>query len=439
MKTFKTLLGMTVLAMMAASCSNDLADVQAPEQASEVGGIHFTATIAPKSFDATTRALVEDTENGVLHSNWAVGEAIIMNYNVKQGDFEKNRFAKAVVTAVNPTTGAATIEANLAEGAIDGSEISMSYPEEGYTMANEEVQDGTLSGKMDVRRGKGTIEVNGTEATLASGAKLDAVYAIVKFTTKNMAGDLLETQRLYIGDCDGETFISIFTNDDEIYAALPPTNEYTNTLWFDVWDHDGDPYITKGTANLEAGKFYEVELKMATVGDVILSNGAFAAPKTRDAVAMIAYLDGDAETTTHGLAVALGDLGGSTEYSWDNSGTNNGGKTAAELVANWASSNTAPVGTWCLPSAYDWQHMFIGCGSASKYVTPLTDAMRFDNAGFSEKLFNAGGSDASVKLWNYWSSTEQDSDKAWYFYFREPEFNYNSKKGGCYIRAVLAF
>ena len=220
---------------------------------------------------------------------------------------------------------------------------------------------------------------------------------------------------------------------------MPPTNEYTGTLWFNVTKNDETPYIAKGTANLEAGKFYEVELKMATVGDVILSNGAFAAPKTRDAVAMIAYLDGDAETTTHGLAVALGDLGGSTEYSWDNSGTNNDGKTAAEIVADWASSNTAPVGTWCLPSAYDWQHMFIGCGSISEYVTPLTDAMSFDNAGFSEKLFNAGGSDASVKLWNYWSSTEQDSDKAWYFYFRGPEFNYNSKKGGCYIRAVLAF
>ena len=439
MKTFKTLFGMMAVALMAASCSNDMNDVQAPEQASEVGGIHFTATIAPKSFDATTRALVEDTENGVLHSNWAVGEAIIMNYNVKQGDSYKNMFTRAEVKAVNPTTGAATIEANLAEGAIDGSEISMSYPEEGYTMANEEVQDGTLSGKMDVRRGKGTIEVNGTEATLASGAKLDAVYAIVKFTVKDLKGTAFEMQKAVISNSEGETVIAVTHTGSDFYAVMPPTNEYTGTLWFNVTKNDETPYIAKGTANLEAGKFYEVELKMATVGDVILSNGAFAAPKTRDAVAMIAYLDGDAETTTHGLAVALGDLGGSTEYSWDNSGTNNGGKTAAELVANWASSNTAPVGTWCLPSSYDWQHMFIGCGSASKYVTPLTGAMKFDNAGFSEKLFNAGGSDASVKLWNYWSSTEQDSDKAWYFYFRGPEFNYNSKKGGCYIRAVLAF
>ena len=57
MKTFKTLFGMMAVALMAASCSNDMNDVQAPEQASEVGGIHFTATIAPKSFDATTRAL----------------------------------------------------------------------------------------------------------------------------------------------------------------------------------------------------------------------------------------------------------------------------------------------------------------------------------------------------------------------------------------------
>ena len=438
MKTFKTLFGMMAVALMAASCSNDMNDVQAPEQASEVGGIHFTATIAPKNFDAQTRALV-DNGDGTLSSNWAVGEAIIMNYNVKQGDTTKPMFAKAVVTAVNPTTGAATIDAKLAEGAIDGSEISMSYPEEGYTMANEEVQDGTLSGKMDVRRGKGTIEVNGTEATLASGAKLDAVYAIVKFTVKDLKGTAFEMQKAVISNSEGETVIAVTHTGSDFYAVMPPTNEYTGTLWFNVTKNDETPYIAKGTANLEAGKFYEVELKMATVGDVILSNGAFAAPKTRDAVAMIAYLDGDAETTTHGLAVALGDLGGSTEYSWDNSGTNNDGKTAAEIVADWASSNTAPVGTWCLPSAYDWQHMFIGCGSASKYVTPLTDAMRFDNAGFSEKLFNAGGSDASVKLWNYWSSTEQDSDKAWYFYFRGPKFNYNSKKGGCYIRAVLAF
>ena len=113
MKTFKTLFGMMAVALMAASCSNDMNDVQAPEQVAKDGGIHFTATIAPKNFDAQTRALV-DNGDGTLSSNWAVGEAIIMNYNVKQGDTTKPMFAKAVVTAVNPTTGAATIDAKLA-------------------------------------------------------------------------------------------------------------------------------------------------------------------------------------------------------------------------------------------------------------------------------------------------------------------------------------
>ena len=439
MKTFKSFLGMAVLTLMAASCSNDMNDVQAPEQVAKDGTIHFTATIAPKSFDATTRALVEDTENGVLHSNWAVGEAIIMNYNVKQGDFEKNMFAKAVVTAVNPTTGAATIDAKLAEGAIDGSEISMSYPEEGYTMANEEVQDGTLSGKMDVRRGKGTIEVNGTEATLASGAKLNAVYAIVKFTTKDMAGDLLETQRLYIGDCDGKTFITILTNDNEIYAALPPTNEYTETLWFDAWNYDGDPYITKGTANLEAGKFYEVELKMATVGDVILSNGAFAAPKTRDAVAMIAYLDGDAETTTHGLAIALEDA--NDDATWNANGSNNGGKTAVEIVADWASGKLVTGGTWRLPSAYDWQHMLIGCGSSSTYTEPLdpSHTLDFGYGSFKTMLMKATGKSADeAELYFFWTSTE-DTTRAWYYSFYSSKFSPEDKGHLNAVRAVLAF
>ena len=435
MKTFKTLLGMTVLAMMAASCSNDLADVQAPEQVAKDGTIHFTATIAPKSFDATTRALVEDTENGVLHSNWAVGEAIIMNYNVKQGDSYKNMFTRAEVKAVNPTTGAATIEANLAEGAIDGSEISMSYPEEGYTMANEEVQDGTLSGKMDVRRGKGTIEVNGTEATLASGAKLDAVYAIVKFTTKDMAGDLLETQRLYIGDCDGEAFISIFTNDDEIYAALPPTNEYTNTLWFDVWDYDAaHAYVAKGTANLEAGKFYQVDLKLATVGDVVLADGSFAKPGTEDAVAMIAYLDGDAETTTHGLAIALEDAS-SSNVNWAN---------AASTVSTWASSNAVTGGTWRLPSIYDWQRMLIGCSGTDTYAEELSDGLGFANGPLIEKLKAAGGDECPSSS-RYWSSTEyknpdsEEATGAWAYYFSDSKIHWLVETGDCRIRAALAF
>lgn len=427
MKTFKTLLGMTVLAMMAASCSNDLADVQAPEQAEEVGGIHFTATIAPKNFDAKTRALV-DNGDGTLSSNWVVDEVIIMNYNIKQGDTTKPMFAKAVVRAVNPTTGAATIDAKLAEGAIDGSEISMSYPEEGYTMALDEVQDGNLSSKMDVRRGKGTIEVNGTEATLASGAKLDAVYAIVKFTTKDMAGDLLDMQRLYIGDCDGEAFISIFTNDDEIYAALPPTvDEVTNKLWFDAWDYDGAPYINKGTANLEAGKFYEVELKMATAGDVILSNGAFAAPGTDNAVAMIAYLDGDAETTTHGLAIALEDAS-----------INVMGNKVKDTVDEWASKNAVSFGTWRVPSVDDFKYMFEGCGG-DKYKEELTEGMAFDSGSFRDKL-KAIDENAKVENASYWASTPYGNNFTWDYNFPAKKF-YTSQTDvvSHHVRACLAF
>ena len=55
------------------------------------------------------------------------------------------------------------------------------------------------------------------------------------------------------------------------------------TFWFEATGTDGKPYIAKGTSKLKLGEFYQTTLKMATVGDVILSNGKFAAPKTEGA------------------------------------------------------------------------------------------------------------------------------------------------------------
>lgn len=101
--------------------------------------------------------------------------------------------------------------------------------------------------------------------------------------------------------------------------------------------------------------------------------------------------------------MALEDVS-SNFLSWNNSGSNNGGKTAAEWCSAWNES-TSPKkvtgGTWRLPTIKDWQYMFIGCGASDSYSdNPST--MSF--GGLATKLSTAGGTALDRAF--YWSGTE---------------------------------
>ena len=135
---------------------------------------------------------------------------------------------------------------------------------------------------------------------------------------------------------------------------------------------------------------------------------------TKARVAKIIYIGPTGHATyNHGLALALTDEG---QYQWE----------AAKTACNSKNTST-PVNnaTWLLASFDQWDYM-MGTDGAGSYGA-LRD-------GFS----GVGGS--NLQSGNYWSSTESDSDLAWYYHFGEGRLYRGSKVDEYHwVRACLAF
>ena len=146
-----------------------------------------------------------------------------------------------------------------------------------------------------------------------------------------------------------------------------------------------------------------------SVGQVIGSDGKNYAygslPTGVTAVAKICYVSG-----SNGLALALTDEEGKKDWS-----------TAQTVCA----AHTAPFtgGTWKLATKDEWDNMINAAGSYSA----LHD-------GFS----SVGGTNMQEDY--YWSSTEYDSDFAWYYDgYNEEDWDNGDKVYNLYVRACLAF
>ena len=173
-------------------------------------------------------------------------------------------------------------------------------------------------------------------------------------------------------------------------------------------------------------------LTSSAVGEIVGSDGlAYYASDKNDlpsgvtAVAMVAYV-GDASDCTHGLAIALADERGSMD--WNTAKSTCEGKTAVT------------GGTWRLPSAKDWQYMFIGCGSGETYSDPSSGMSR-SYSGLASKLTIAGG---TAFKWNEYCSSSVDlpSNKVWDLFFVDDSnarFYFANEDVGYFVRACLAF
>lgn len=229
--------------------------------------------------------------------------------------------------------------------------------------------------------------------------------------------------------------------------------------------------LTVGSSNFNlpssttfaAGKIYNIArsalITSPAVGQVIGDNGknyANAAAAEADgatAVAMIAYVGKDAETSPsntafkNGLALALEDVSGTKAWcsqtsftclgtQYDNSTkfnvndlagidntdalVNHTGHThAAASAARGYNSGTHPAGTsaWFLPSAGQWDKMATAAGSYANLKA---------NAGLQE-------------LASYWSSTEYDASRAWFFDYSVVDWLIDNKDNEYLVRACLAF
>ena len=222
----------------------------------------------------------------------------------------------------------------------------------------------------------------------------------------------------------------------------------------------GRQYVTSQPSfTYEPGVIYEVkadkgwlpvEVVVPKVGMVIGADGIFYENATAaeeagtTAEAMIAYLGTAAEDAPHGLAIALKQASESP-VSWDNSAEINGGKTAAEIVDAWANFHeiNGDATGWRLPSAYDWQLMFIGCGSPHDYVSELTSIINdFGYGDFITNWNTATESDFNTSVgYDFWTSTEHEEDTIWYVGINTSavNFRYSTQNGKMNVLACLAF
>lgn len=206
-------------------------------------------------------------------------------------------------------------------------------------------------------------------------------------------------------------------------------------FWFEATVGADDKYIAKvnidpTTLSPESDK----TLTMATLGDMILDDGTFAASSSAGTkVAMIAYVGSDAceagdAPYNHGLALALsdastdakwcnqttgaclvsqknsaaeaqGDMAGiaNTDYLIDHAGTHTHSAATAARHFKYVSTADAgahPTGTteWFLPSAGQWQKMI-------------------DAYGLTKLMTDAG--DYKGMSGDYYSSTERGVSLAW--------------------------
>ena len=186
--------------------------------------------------------------------------------------------------------------------------------------------------------------------------------------------------------------------------------------------------------NTKAGyKFRKVEVKKKAegkplanattedLGKVVGADGKIYATKadaeavaTGNAVAMICYVN-----EGHGLALALSDIS-SHYHSWDNSGSYNEGKTAAELCSAWNTSKAVTGATWKLASKSEMSLMINAAGN----YAALRD-------GFSA----VGGTNMIDEY--YWLSDESSSDYAENINFSYGSWSQEFKNVSYKVRACL--
>ena len=413
---------MAALALMTAACSSD--DNELAQQSQKAEGIPFSATIIVDN-GATTRAI---TESGTtLVTSWAENEKVALIHNGVSDE----------MTVRSVSGGVATITGTITGSPSGNDDVTIIYPSTAADGTTGNVksdwlsaQDGTLKGtsgtsieeKYDVRKGTGNLNATGT--SLSGTVSLTNQNAIFKLTLKNIdaTADVSATSvKIYNQDNTLLTTVTPASGYDKVmYVALPTT---ATTLKFAVTDGTTN-YFNMASGLTLGTNYYQSTVKLATVGDVILSTGKCAKAGTAGAVAMIAYL-GNGSDCTNGLAIQLNS---SPEYkTWSEAGTYAAGLTAV------------PGGTWRLPSKADWQNMFLGCAksgdasSASDMMNPI--------AGFKEKIAATGTTWQSV---SYWSSTPSGSF-AWFVRVRlngsdaDARFGVDGTSGPYRVLGCLAF
>lgn len=293
MKTFR-LFSMAALALMMAACSSE--DNEILQNTQQPGTMHFTATIAAPSGDATTRTAY--TEDGTtINVKWEVGDKIALVHNGVVDEAE--------VKTVDDVTGKATIEADITGSPSNDDDVYLAYPANAVVSAtpyppfhftpNQTIfdkvknnQDGTLAyiqNNLDLRMGDGKLAVSGGKATLKESVSVSSLICIWKLTLQDDAAtpNALNATKLTFKN---ETFTqaeATSTGKSEYYLCVVPSfiPDASGTFSF-VATVGSDTYtFSKTGLNLTAGKYYQSTLTMAKAAPEGAINGRFSVSDTK--------------------------------------------------------------------------------------------------------------------------------------------------------------
>ena len=449
-KTMKKVFGIAALLALAA-CNKVETEITPVEQPSDSKGITITATLAPKTAD--TKAVADGGDK--ITVTWAENEHIAILY-----DKDGAQVADATITAVDGTTGAATISFTVVSGTPDNTACTLVYP---YSAAKDDksgvkdaatllsAQDGTLNANLDVRVGAGTIRTTtpGLDVTTQPAAQ----FAIFKFTLDGVSIDA--THPLVIKDNASNTTITTITpasTATSVYAAMPAAA--SKAYKFVVTTAD-NKYIKSGTATIAAGNYYQTTLTMSPryplalssataddLGAVVNSDGQMSVEKAAASGTAVGIL-GKVTETGHGLILALQDAAWQTWNTindWPTT-TDFAGTTLKQLPKEalgsltiytvlWPSiSNPITVSSWCVAQKSDYEEIFVNLGS-TKYDGGYT----YD-ANVNAYITTGVGGTAMAAF--YWSATEDDDYVAWVF--DSGYWHIYFKTNSSSIRPVLGF
>ena len=259
-KTMKKVFGIAALLLALAACNKET-EITPVEQPSDSKGITITATLAPKT--AVTKAVTDNGDNKITVT-WAENEHIAILY-----DKDGAQVADATITAVDGTTGAATISFTVVSGTADNTACTLVYPYSArdYKSGVKDAatllaaQDGTLNANLDVRVGAGTIRT--TTPGLDVTTQPEARFAIFKFTVKNAdASATIDVKPLTVTIDTQHYVITPASATSTLYVALPAVS--SKTVSFSATGSDSKTYIcSKDGVTFAAAKYYQSTLKMS--------------------------------------------------------------------------------------------------------------------------------------------------------------------------------
>ena len=457
MKTTKIFM-MAALALTFAACSNDDNDIQNPaEQPAKAEGITITATLAPKTNGAATRAVTDNGDNKIT-ATWAVNEHIAILYTVGSEKY----MADARITGVDGS-GAATISFIVVSGTADNTACTLVYP---YSAAAKDyksgvkdaatllsAQDGTLNANLDVRVGAGTIRT--TTPGLDVTTQPEAQFAIFKFTVKNAdASATIDVKPLTVTIGTQNYVITPASATSTLFAALPAVS--SQTVSFSATGSDSKTYTcSKDGVTFAAGKYYQSTLKMAfaatytllsaattsDVGKVVCAAGHLHDAKTAVPTGCTAVgILGKVTDTGHGLILALQDA---TAQTWETingwASTDTYASTTLKVLPNatargsltsYTTLGSTAVSNWAVAQKSDYDAIFTNLGS----TTGDSDGKTYDDNVNAYITTGVGGTAINGY---YWSATERGDLTAWLFNHNFWTSGSKSLRYSC--RPVLAF